>query len=108
MDVAQTEEFKEIIFQDEGFNDYSFDDYFRIDLKISWRMNAKKSSHEIGLDLVNILNTNNILSLAYAPSLDPSVFNSPGYQPTTEKKQLGFLPIFYYKIDFRPKRKNDE
>jgi hypothetical protein len=108
VDVEQTEEFKEIIFQDDGFNEYSFDDYFRIDLKISWRLNAKKTSHEIGLDLVNILNTSNILSLAYAPSLDPNVFNSPGYQPTAQKKQLGFLPIFYYKIDFRPKRKNDE
>ena len=108
VDVEQTEEFKEIIFQDDGFNEYSFDDYFRIDLKISWRLNAKKTSHEIGLDLVNILNTSNILSLAYAPSLDPNVFNSPGYQPTAQKNQLGFLPIFYYKIDFRPKRKNDE
>ena len=58
-------------------------------------------THEIGLDLVNLLGTRNILGLAYAPSLDPQVSGAPGYQPTAEKTQLGFLPIFYYKIDFR-------
>ena len=106
VDLQQTEELKEIIFQDEGFNESQFDDYFRVDLKVSWRLNAPKTSHEIGLDLVNILNTSNFLSWAYAPSLDPSIVNSPGYQPIAAKKQLGFLPIFYYKIDFRPKQNN--
>jgi hypothetical protein len=104
VNVEATEELKEIIFQDSLFNERQFADYFRIDLKISWRLNAKKTAHEIGLDLVNILNTSNLLGLAYAPSLDPSVLNSPGYEPTTERKQLGFLPVFYYKIDFRPKQ----
>lgn len=104
VDVDATEELKEIIFQDSLFNERQFADYFRIDLKISWRLNAKKTAHEIGLDLVNILNTSNLLGLAYAPSLDPSVVSSPGYEPTAQKKQLGFLPIFYYKIDFRPKK----
>ena len=103
VDVDATEELKEIIFQDSLFNERQFADYFRIDLKISWRLNAKKTAHEIGLDLVNILNTSNLLGLAYAPSLDPSVVSSPGYEPTAQKSQLGFLPIFYYKIDFRPK-----
>ena len=64
-------------------------------------MNADKMTHEIGLDLVNLLNTRNILGLTYAPSLDPAAVNAAGYQPTAEKTQLGFLPIFYYKIDFR-------
>ena len=104
VNVEATEELKEIIFQDSLFNERQFADYFRIDLKISWRLNAKKTAHEIGLDLVNILNTSNLLGLAYAPSLDPSVLNSPGYEPTAERKQLGFLPVFYYKIDFRPKQ----
>ena len=83
------------------FNELQFKDYFRLDFKISWRMNAKAVTHEIGLDLVNILGTRNILSLAYAPSLDPAVLSNPTYQPVAQKNQLGFLPIFYYKIDFR-------
>jgi outer membrane receptor protein involved in Fe transport len=101
VDTLLTNAAKEIIFKDQGFNDRQFADYFRIDFKISWRLNTAKMTHEIGLDLVNILNTKNILNLAYAPSLDPAVYNAPGYEPTAQKSQLGFLPIFYYKIDFR-------
>jgi hypothetical protein len=101
VDIAKTINEKELIYRDSLFNELQFRDYFRLDLKISWRMNAKVVTHEFGLDLVNILSTKNLLSLAYAPSLDPAVFNSPNYQPVTEKTQLGFLPIFYYKIDFR-------
>ncbi len=70
-------------------------DYFRADLKINYRINRKKVTHEIGLDLVNILNTKNVLKLSYAP--DP---NDPSANAIREEYQLGFLPIFYYKIDF--------
>ena len=107
VDLARTNQEKDLIYQDSMFNEYQFKDYFLMDLKISWRMNAKAMTHEIGLDLVNILNTKNLLSLAYAPSLDPAVVNSVNYQPVTEKTQLGFLPIFYYKIDFRAGGKKD-
>jgi hypothetical protein len=101
VDIAKTNQEKDLIYQDSMFNELQFRDYFRMDFKISWRMNAKAMTHEIGLDLVNILNTENLLSLAYAPSLDPAVVSQPNYQPVSEKTQLGFLPIFYYKIDFR-------
>jgi hypothetical protein len=107
VDIEQTDSLKEIIFRDSLFNDLQFRDYFRMDFKISWRMNANKVTHEFGLDLVNILNTRNLLSLAYAPSLDPSVVNSPNYQPIAEKTQLGFLPIFYYKIDFKLSKRSE-
>lgn len=92
--------FNEVIFMDEGFNERQFRDYFRFDVKVSWRMNANKVTHEIGLDLVNVLNTENFLSLAYAPSL-----TDPNADPFAVKNQLGFLPIFYYKADFRFDRK---
>ena len=90
----------DLIFLDEGFNERQFYDYFRTDFKINWKFNAKRTTHEIGLDLVNIFNTKNLLSLTYAPDIsDPTV------EPFTEKQQLGFLPIFYYKIDLRIGRK---
>jgi len=107
VDVARTEALKDLVFLDSNYNDYKFKDYFRMDLKISWRMNAEKATHEIGIDFVNIFNTKNLLSLTYAPSLDPNVTNQPGYQPTAQKTQLGFLPIFYYKIDFKVKNKEE-
>ena len=97
VDIAQTMDAKEIIFMDSAFNENVFADYFRVDLKINWRMNTKKLTHEIGLDLVNLLNTKNLLGIAYAPRLDPNDTS----KPLAEKQQLGRLPIFYYKIDFK-------
>lgn len=96
VDIASTNLQQEIIYSDSLFNERQFKDYFRLDLKVNWKYNAAKVTHEIGLDLVNITNQRNLLSLAYAPNL----FN-PTAEPIAEKTQLGFLPIFYYKIDFR-------
>lgn len=103
VDIDATKQQNELVFRDSAFNERQFREYFRLDLKVSWRMNADKVTHEIGLDLVNILNTQNILALAYAPNLaDPSA------EPIAERYQLGFLPIFYYKIDFRLSGKKKE
>lgn len=97
-DLAKSIDHQEIIFLDSAFNERQFNDYFRMDIKLNWRMNAKTATHEIGIDLLNIFNTKNLLSLAYAPNLaDPTA------EPITEKQQLGRLPLFYYKIDFRAK-----
>lgn len=96
VDAAQSNLLNEVIFIDSAFNERQFRDYFRADLKISWKLNAEKVTHEIGLDLVNILNTENLLSLTYAPNLA-----DPTQEPTAQQTQLGFLPIFYYKIDFK-------
>ena len=108
VDLAKSEQMKEIIFRDTAFNELQFKDYFRFDLKVNWKLNTSKMTHEIGLDLVNVFNTDNLLGLAYAPSLDPKVNQKPGYQPVAFKKQLGFLPIFYYKVDFRIRSKETQ
>ena len=63
--------------------------------KHSYKINKEKVTHEIGIDLVNIFNTKNILSFSYAPNNTPSLEDD-----IAENYQLGFLPIFYYKIDF--------
>lgn len=102
VDLAKTQAANELIFSDSLFNERQFRDYFRADVKINWRMNAQKVTHEIGLDLVNVLNTKNLLSLAYAPNLaDPTA------EPIAEKTQLGFLPIFYYRIEFKIGKKEN-
>ena len=62
-------------------------------------------THEIGLDLVNLLNTENLLSITYNPAILPKDLADPKYKPYSENKQLGFLPIFYYKIDFKVLKK---
>ncbi|MEN9420658.1 MAG: hypothetical protein RLZZ107_129 [Bacteroidota bacterium] len=101
VDIAATNSAKEIIFMDSMFNERQFRDYFRADLKISWRKNADRVTHEFGLDLVNILGTKNLLTLAYKPALTPQEIANPNFEPFAEKTQLVFFPIFYYKIDFK-------
>lgn len=84
----------ELIGIDSLRNSKQFKNYFRWDIKIGFRANRKKVTHELGLDLVNVLNTKNVLSLTYIPNTK---------NPTDvirEDYQLGFLPLFYYKIDF--------
>jgi len=96
VDLAKTQAAQELIYKDSLFNERQFQDYFRADLKINWKLNADKVTHEIGLDLVNLLNTKNVLSLAYAPNLA-----NPSAEPIAQKYQLGFLPLFYYRIEFK-------
>lgn len=96
VDLAQSQLLHELVFRDDDFNTRRFRNYFRLDLKVNWKFNAKRTTHEIGVDLVNVLNTKNVLSLAYAPNLA-----NPSAEPIAEKMQLGFLPLFYYKIDLR-------
>jgi hypothetical protein len=100
VDAARSKSVQDLVYLDSLFNERQFRDYFRVDVKINWKYNAERITHEIGLDLVNIFNTRNLLSLTYAPNLaDPSA------EPIAEKTQLGFLPIFYYRIDFRVGKK---
>ncbi len=83
---------QEIVFAyNPNYNVYRYPDYFRFDSRINFILNAKKTTHEIGLDLINLLNTKNILTVTFVPGLDP---------PIRHEYQLGFLPIFYYRINF--------
>ena len=96
VDLNRSAYLNELVYLDSNFNERKFYDYFRADVKISWKLNAKRTTHEIGLDLVNVANTKNLLSLTYAPNIaDPTA------EPIATKTQLGFLPIFYYKVDIR-------
>lgn len=90
IDEAASKIAREDIYIDSLRNTLRFKPYFRMDLKVNYKINAAKVTHEIGLDLVNILNTKNIFSLTYSTSTNAVV----------ENYQLGFLPIFYYKLDF--------
>jgi hypothetical protein len=76
-------------------NQNRFKNYFRADLKLGWKFNSKNITHEVAIDLVNILNTKNILGFNYLPDLAQQ-----GKDPVKLKYQLGFLPLFYYKIEF--------
>jgi hypothetical protein len=83
------------VYVDSQRNSLQFKDYFRADLKLGFKLNSRKLTHEIAVDLVNVLNVKNVLSLTYTYNrYDPSLSR------LREEYQLGFLPLFYYKVDF--------
>ena len=90
-DTAASNAEGELVVVDSLRNSEQFDNYFRADIKLGLKFNGKKVSHTFAIDLVNIFNTENVLGLTYIPGAVP---------PLREEYQLGFLPLFYYKIDF--------
>jgi hypothetical protein len=95
IDTAASRLSSDVQYIDAQRNTLQLKDYFRLDAKINWKMNTRKYTHEIGLDLVNLLNTKNVLAQTY--SRNPT---DPTANPIVNTYQLGFLPLFYYKIDF--------
>ncbi len=95
VDIEATNSARELVFIDSLTNTIRLKPYFRFDLKIAYRINTKNTTQELALDLVNVPGTKNVLGYTYAP--DPS---DPDAYPVKEEYQLGFLPLFYYKIDF--------
>ncbi len=67
-----------------------YDDYFRTDLRIGFKQNAKNFSQEWGIDLQNITNYKSIYMEQY------DVEKGEVYQIY----QQGFLPMFLYRIQF--------
>jgi len=103
VNVPESEKQRELVYQDSAYNTRHFQNYFRLDLQLTYKLNTKKITHEIGVSLVNVLNTKNLLALSYSPNLaDPSA------EPISAKTQLGFLPLFYYRIDFKVQRRKKE
>jgi hypothetical protein len=97
VDVAASNKLGDMVLVDSLRNTLQFKDYFRTDLKVGIRINAKKRlTHEVALDLVNITSAKNLLALTYSSDLASQGKAYPFY----ETYQLGFLPILYYRIDF--------
>ncbi|MDP3556000.1 MAG: TonB-dependent receptor [Bacteroidota bacterium] len=95
VNIAASNAIMDVVAQDDKVNTLQFAPYNRLDFKISYKINGKKVGTEIALDLVNVLSTKNILALSYAP--DPANINA---DPLIKNYQLGFLPLFYVKVDF--------
>ena len=95
VDLAASIKEKEVVYVDAFRNSLQQRDYFRADIRVNYRLNRPRVTHEVAIDFVNIFDTKNILKLTFAP--DEA---NPENSTVREEYQLGFLPIFYYKIDF--------
>ena len=83
---------EKVVYIDNTMNTIQVPYYFRADLKVAFRWNRPRVFHEFGLDLVNITGRENVLFFTYVPNQPEGPFQTT--------RQLGFLPIFYYKLDF--------
>lgn len=77
-----------------NFDDRPFEakagDYARFDFGVSYRINRKKLTHTIMLDIQNATNRANIHSLYYDDDT----------QQLEQYTQTGFFPIFNYRVEF--------
>jgi hypothetical protein len=90
VDATQSRQVQEIIYADATRNSLQFNPYKRFDLKTEYKINKNRLTHTIAVDIVNVLGTKNQLSLSYIPQ-------APYFR---QEYQLGFLPVFFYRIDF--------
>ncbi len=64
--------------------------YFRPDLRISYKINKAKASHEISLDVQNFINRMNVYGQFY----------DDDKKEIRETYQLGLIPLLNYRIEF--------
>lgn len=87
---------REVVFQDRDRNSGQFPNYFRVDVRLGFRKNALGLNHEVALDLINLTGQQNVLGVTFVPI--------PGEAPSDRylkrQYQLGFLPLFYYRVEF--------
>lgn len=89
-EIASTRASEIIFINDESFNAQQYRPYFRFDIKVGYKWNFLNLAHEFALDVSNVTNNKNILTLTYLPETNE----------VRENYQLGLFPVFYYKIDF--------
>ncbi len=65
-------------------------DYFRMDIRLSYRQNKAKFSHELAFEAKNLFNTKNIFLEYYDTTSDEVV----------KLYQMGLFPIAFYRIEF--------
>jgi len=83
---------QQVVYTDASVNTLRFAPYMRQDIRLAYKINSKRLTHELAIDIVNIFNRQNILTLTYSPDHPDG--------PIVEEYQLGRLPLFYYRVDF--------
>lgn len=64
--------------------------YFRTDLRVSWRKNKPRYTRTISIDIQNLTNYQNLAGYYYDTFL----------QEVTPRYQLGIIPVLAYRVDF--------
>ncbi len=90
IDVEQSKiEHQPVYIHEESYN-YQFPDYFRTDVKVFFKHGGKESNYEMGVDIQNIFNIQNIYSQNFNTSTGEIYYTY----------QLGVMVITYFRIEF--------
>jgi hypothetical protein len=90
IDLAASAEGNTTVYDDRRAFDERLSGYFRMDLKFGYKMNRRRLTHELALDLQNVTNNRNVFQQAY---------NQRTNRIGTAYQQ-GFLPIPFYRLTF--------
>jgi len=78
------------VYYEDQIYESQFPDYFRTDVKVFFKINTKKYSYEMAIDVQNIFNNQNIYSQEFNTSTG-EIYNT---------YQLGTMVIPYFRIEF--------
>ena len=90
IDLEESRKQYKTVYNYEEAYEHKYNDYFCIDLRISFKLNGKKINQEWALDLQNVTNNKNIFR---------QVYNKQTGGLTTDY-QTSFFPMFMYRINF--------
>jgi hypothetical protein len=90
VDLAASQEAGYTVYNEDLAFTEKFKDYFRLDLRVAYRMDSRKISQEIAFDIQNVTNHKNPIYMEYDPETGQEEFIY----------QLGFFPMMQYRIIF--------
>jgi len=90
IDLAASEAAQRTIYDySNGFSE-QLPDYFRLDLRVTFRRDRAKYTRTFGFDIQNITNTRNVAFRVYDPVVGEVV----------DRLQLGLIPLISYRLEF--------
>jgi hypothetical protein len=90
IDFDRSQQYGKAVFRREEAYSTRLKNYFRTDLKFSFRMNRRKLTHEFAVDLQNLTGNENAYSQTYNPRTNQLV----------NINQIGFFPVPQYRLLF--------
>ncbi len=95
VDIEKSMQARNTIYDWQHAYEKRYGDFFRLDLRLGYKLNLKHTSHRFAIDLQNITNHQNILIQRVDPKTGEIV----------NDYQIGFFPMITWKMDFNLKRK---
>ena len=90
IDLAASRIAGEAVYRTDQAYEQKVEDYYRLDLRMSYKKNNPKATHIISLDIQNVTNHLNVFRQYY----------NPGSGNLETSTQMGLIPILHYRVEF--------